>query len=838
MIALKHAVLVCTLLSSSIIAQAQKAIISGIVKDAATDQVIPNCVIYDDSTSIYTETNDLGFYELVIPHNKEITLVFSRLDYEQKILLIDAVADGERKKMDVYLSASLSNLEVLISESRLEQTGIIREGVTEFLRLPNTSGNLESVLAGTALGVNTGVGGELSAQYNVRGGNYDENLVYINDFEIYRPQLLQSSQQEGLTFANADLISTFTFSSGGFQAKYGDKLSSVLDLKYKKPEKVSSSVGLSLLGGSFHTEGKVPVGKKERPLRYVVGLRYKNTQSLLNSLDTQANYTANFGDLQGYFTYDFTPQLQIAFIQNTNQNHYLFIPTASTTIASGSKEEQLQFSSTFEGATNTRYRNNLGGLSLNYLPKSSKYPTYLKVLFSAYESEETNYSDVKALYDLYTINSMFNASNFGDILDTLASGTNQTFIDNQFTARITTLQHLGGVDFKKPSKKKTNNSHFLQWGLKYQQEAIQDTIQEWTAINSQGKTLPPDQEEVPPSTSVNSTLQLTSNRFNGFVQHTFTSTTRKREIQLTTGIRSGYWEVNDALFVTPRLQFLYDTKKQLSYRLATGLYYQSPFYRELRNGNGLVNTGVVPQKSWQVVGGIVYDFSMKKDDTKKFRLIAEAYYKKLWDLVSYDVDNVRITYAGENNARAYAAGLDVRVNGNFIPNAESWINLSFLRTRESIQGVQHKKAVINNPTGIDLKNVPRPNDRFMNLSIFFQDHFPRVKRLKTYLNYNFGTGLPYGLGRENIVFRNNFRYRATHQVNIGFSFSLWDHLAPHKAKHWLGFSKNAWLSLDVINLLNVRNVASNTLVPTADRQYVLPNYLTSRTANVRFRMEF
>ena len=837
MLALKHVALGCCFCSLLVVTQAQEATINGLVKDATTNQPIPNSTVYVESTNLNTATNEEGFYQLTIPSNKSITVVFTRLDYESKSFNIPPLATGTIKTIEVALTAMLSDVEVVISESKLEQTGIIREGMTELIRLPNTSSNLESVLTGTALGLNSGVGGEFSAQYNVRGGNYDENLVYVNDFEIHRPQLLRASQQEGLTFANADLIRNFTFSSGGFQAKYGDKLSSVLDIQYKKPDSVATSIALSLLGGSLHTEGKALIGKKQRPLRYLMGGRYKNTTSLLNSLDSRAAYTTNFGDFQTYFTYDWTPQLQVAMLHNINRNHYLFLPTSSTVIASKSEVDVFQFAADFEGATNTRYQNDFTGLSLNFLPKSTKHSTYLKVLLSTYESEETVFSDIKTLYDLYAIDTRTSIQTFGNIVDTLATGTTQHFIDNQFTARLLNLQHLGGIEFKGIAKRNTTKSHFLQWGLTYQQEAIQDTIQEWTATNSGGKSLPPDQETAPLTSTINSTLQLNSNRLNGFVQHTFNSENNHRAIQITAGFRSAYWEANDVLFFTPRVQFLYDTKKNLSYRLATGLYYQSPFYRELRNSSGAINTNVVPQKSWQIVGGLVYDFSIKKDREKPFRLIAEAYYKKLWDLVTYDLDNVRISYAGENNATGYAAGLDVRVNGNFIPNAESWINLSLLRTREAITGVQHKKAVANNPAGENIATVPRPNDRFMNLSVFFQDHFPRMKRLKTYLNYNFGTGLPYNVGTENIVFRNNFRYRATHQVNIGFSLSLWDQLAPHKTKHWLGFSKNAWLSLDVINLLNVRNVASNTVIQAVGRQYVVPNYLTSRTANIRFRIE-
>ena len=804
--------------------------IRGFIKDAISKEPIESATIYVDSMYVFAESDERGYYELILPSfHEEIVIVVSRVDCQSKTKKLSEIPS---KNINFLLSPLSSNLDIIVLENSIERTGIKRENIQELIRLPNASGNIESLLSGIGLGVNTGLGGEVSSQYNVRGGNYDENLVYINGFQVYRPQLIRTSVSEGLTFANPDLIQKLTFSSGGFHAKYGDKLSSVLDVRYKRPESFGASVGIGLLGGTFHMEGKKLIGESQKAFRYLIGLRYKNTQPLLNTFDTENAATANFGDLQGYFTYQVTPSIEFSYLYNFSDNQYKFVPKNSTTIASASKVQTFVLSSTFLGAERTDYKNLMNGIGINYSPQTSKNAIYLNFSASLYNNQEKEFSDLLTLYQLQSLDTKV-GSTFGEVIDTIATGGQYDFIRNQLDINISSLSHKGGIEFESSSK----TSFFLQWGINYQKEVIKDKILELERKGTEAYTeqIPP--ESIPITMQYDDQHNLSSNRYSGFIQNSFTrkKTRTSDEVRLTTGIRAAYWNLNRAFFISPRTQFFYAPSKSISYHIATGLYYQSPFYRELRTIEFDINREVLPQKSWHMIVGLKRNINFKKQEDKNFQLTVEAYYKKLWDLITYDIEDVRIQYAGDNNAQGHAYGLDVRLNGNLTPNSESWINMSFLRTRESIHGVQHKRTA-SNTTAENISSVPRPTDRFLNLSIFFQDHLPSFKRLETYVNYNIGTGLPYNFENE-IIFRNNLRYRPNHQLNIGFLFSLWkESYRSKKPRHWLGFSKDAWISFDVINVLNIRTVSSNRLIPTADGIFLVPNLLTSRTMNVRFKV--
>jgi hypothetical protein len=337
---------------------------------------------------------------------------------------------------------------------------------------------------------------------------------------------------------------------------------------------------------------------------------------------------------------------------------------------------------------------------------------------------------------------------------------------------------------------------------------------------------------------------LQSNRFSAYFQDTWTWRQEGvREIQATAGVRGAYWGLNDDWFVTPRAQLLYkplNTQKDISWRLATGLYYQQPFYRELRTRAGAVNTDVSSQKSAHFLAGMTYDFLWGRRRPTKMRLITEIYYKSMWDLVSFDLDNVRVRYSGANDSRGYATGMDIRLNGEFVPGAESWVNFSLLRTREQLYGVQHKVRTRGQAEGTNVKDVPRPTDRLFNMSMFFQDNLKRNKNIKMHLNFTVGSGLPFGLADKNTVYRNTYRFKPYHRVDIGFGWLLWNKdWIDRKPRHFLRFTRNTWLSLEVFNLMQVSNEASNTWIKTVyNTQYAIPNYLTSRRLNLRMRMDF
>lgn len=843
---MKQILLLCCLLSLPALLFSQaRATITGRVVDAGTDAPVELVTIYVDSTNTFTETARNGRYSIEVPVDIPFKLIFTRIGYKESPIAISPMASGTRRQLDIALAPQESDLEVVVRASKLQQAGMVREDVEQLKLLPSTSGNLESILPHIALGTSSGTGGELSSQYNVRGGNYDENLVYVNDFEIYRPQLIRAGQQEGLSFPNIDLISNLSFSSGGFEARYGDKLSSVLDIKYKRPDSLRGSFSGSLLGASAHLEGSFNVGKDSyQKLRYLIGARYKNTRYILGSLDVQGEYTPNFTDVQTYITYDITRDLQVGFLGNFNQSVYDFRPTERNT-GFGLVNFALQLFSVFEGQELDRFTTALGGLSLTYIPDRDRNPLFLKLLGSTYRSDENEAFDILGSYSLRQIDSNLGSGNFGEVVAELGTGTQQQYVRNFLNAEVTNLEHRGGIELQVDHKTiDVTSSHFLQWSAKFQQELIDDSINEWERLDSAGFSLPYDPSEVLLASVLKTQNLLSSNRLSAFFQDTYTfRNENKGELRISAGARLSYWDLNEELLFSPRAQLLYKPlqgKRDVSYRLAGGIYNQPPFYREMRRLDGTVNTDLRAQKSAHLVGGMTLDFYLGKKNPKKFRFITEAYYKSLWDLVSYEIENVRIRYSGENDATGYVAGLDLRLNGEFVPGAESWINLSFLKARENLNGIQHLSREIGQAEATEVDNVARPTDQFMTLAIFFQDYLKSNENFKMNLNLTIGTGLPFGLQGNNQVFRNTYRFDPYHRVDIGFSLLLYDRTKRGAdRKHFLSFTRKSWLSLEVFNLMQVQNQAGNTWIKTVfDQQYAIPNYLTSRRINLRFRMEF
>jgi hypothetical protein len=804
-------------LSEGYAQQGPTATITGLVSDAVTEAPIDVVTIYIKDTSIATESSVNGRYRLEVPAETAFVLVFSRLGYKTTEQEFRPMPARSSRQVDVAMATVDSDLEVIVRASKLEEAGMIREEVEDMKLLPTTTGNFESLLPHIALGASGGTGGELSSQYNVRGGNYDENLVYVNDFEIYRPQLIRAGQQEGLTFPNIDLIRDLTFSSGGFQARYGDKQSSVLDIRYKRPEEFKASIGGSFLGGSAHIEGSTQVGKDSyQKFRYLVGARYKTTRYLLGTLDTQGEYVPDFTDIQAYLTYDINRDWQIGLLGNFNRSVYQFTPESRST-ALGLINFALELFSVFEGQEVDDFTTAMGGVSATYLPDRDRNPYYLKFLASTFQSSENERIDITGFYSLRQIESDLGASNFGEVLAELGTGIQQQYVRNFLTLNVSNIQHKGGLELQTDhDEMERTSSHFLHWGAKYQRETIDDFINEWERLDSAGYSLNEELTYAPDEVALASVLKtrnlLNSNRFSAFFQDTYTFREESRyELKVSAGVRASYWDLNKELIVTPRAQLLYKplaSKTDISYRLAAGLYHQPPFYRELRRLDGTLNTDLRAQKSMHIVGGLTYDFYLGKKNPKKFRFITEVYYKSLWDMVSYDIENVRIRYSGENDASGYVTGIDFRLNGEFVPGAESWINLSFLRARERLAGVQHLLRDIGDEEARPVDDVPRPTDQLMTLSIFFQDYLPKNENFKMHLNLTVGTGLPFGLQGNNEVFRNTYRFSPYHRVDIGFSLLLWDEeRLARRPNHPLRFSKSTWISLEVFNLMQVQNQA-------------------------------
>ncbi|MBV6440752.1 MAG: TonB-dependent receptor [Haliscomenobacteraceae bacterium CHB4] len=837
-------ILFCT--APLLLSAQETATVSGRILDASNEQPVELVTIFVKGGKTSVTSDERGFFAIQVPANERVALGFRRVAFKESNADVLPLPPGARFALDVRLAPIESNLEVVISERRLDDAGLVREKNIEALKLlPSSTGNLESVLPHIALGTNMGTGGELSSQYQVRGGNYDENLVYVNDFEIYRPQLIRAGQQEGLTFPNIDLVRDLSFSSGGFQSKYGDKLSSVLDVKYKRPDSLRASASASLLGASAHVEGSIKSKKDTyRAFRYLAGARYKTTRLLLGSLDVEGEYVPNFTDVQAYLTYDLNRDWQLGVIGNYNRSKYNFIPE-SLVRAFGLVNYALQIRTAFEGQEVDDFTQAMGGVSLTYLPDRERNPLYHKILASAWRSQENERFDILGYYILGELEENLGSGDFGEIVNILGTGTQQTWIRNYLTADVVNAEYRGGIELQRDETEAgLTRSHFLQWSAKWQNEQITDKINEWERLDSALYSLPYDTNFLFVRRVLKTRNNLQSDRFSAFFQDTWTW--RKdgvREFQVTGGVRGQYWNLNKDWFVTPRVQLLYkplNIRQDISWRLATGMYFQPAFYREMRRPDGTVNTDLAAQKSAHVVGGFTYDFLWGKRRPVKMRLITEAYYKQMWDLVSYDLDNVRIRYAGENNSTGYATGLDVRLNGEFVKGAESWINLSILRTREALDGVQHKKREIGDLQGYDVKDVPRPTDRIVTVSTYFQDYLRKNKNITMQLNFTIGTGLPFGIPDNNVIYRNPYRFANYYRVDIGFGFQLWkkDWLS-RKPHHFLRFTRNTWASLEVFNLLAVANEASNTWIKAITNvQYAIPNYLTGRRVNLRVRMDF
>ncbi|MBP6397073.1 MAG: carboxypeptidase-like regulatory domain-containing protein [Saprospiraceae bacterium] len=820
-------------LSTIVVSQAT---LFGVVRDGSSQLPIEFAEVFTEGGKFQTTSDSLGNFLLDLPENEGFIVKFYRLGYQAVEYKVPAMSLGTKRYLTVILQPQSSDLDITITASRIEDAGVVRESVSEFKILPTASGNFEAVLPSIALGVNSGSGGELSSQYNVRGGNYDENMVYINDFEVFRPQLIRAGQQEGLSFPNIDLIRDITFSSGGYEARYGNKMSSVLDIRYKRPDTFKSSVSASLLGASAHLEGSKRLGPNAyHKLRYLVGARYKTNKYLLGSLDVKGEYLPDFADVQAYLTYQLNQNLQLGFLANYNAAIFNFIPaTRSTTL--GLITNTLRFSTAYEGAEKDKFIHGLAGLSLNFVPETRDRPYFIKWMASRYSSSEQENFDILGYYRLAQIESNLGADNFGEEVAVLGTGTQHRFARNYLYTEIYNTELRAGFDLGEKG-----NSHYLEAGVKYQHESYDDDLNEWERIDSAGYSLPYSGSSIVLSQYLKTANRLRNEKVEMYVHNSHERNVGQGTFKLNSGVRVSHLDLGDEWLVSPRVSLHWrpaHNPRNLSWKLAWGIYHQAAQYREFRNPVGELNTALKAQRAQHFVAGLDLDFPWSRISKKPFRLIAEMYYKKFDRLVSYDVDNVRIAYSGTNNASGYAAGIDLRVNGEFVPDAESWINLSFLTAREKLEGVTHLR--FQDTSAVAVSTVPRPTDRLASVNIFFQDYLPSNKNFKANISYSFATGLPFGTKDDNLVYRNVFRYKIYQRLDIGFSLLLWDEKKrKEKPHHFLSFSKASWLSLEVFNIMGVVNTASVTWIKTiTNAQYAINNNLTSRRVNLRFRIDF
>jgi len=812
------------------VACAQQATVIGTLKDEQ-GKPIEGVTIIIKNTLKGTISNERGNYKLSIPADKDVTIVFSHIQFETQRKVVRASA-GSKYLLNFSFKEGRTVLPIFIVEDKKTRQKVsmfrVDPKIVEYI--PTVSGGIEGLIK-TLPGVSSN--NELSSQYSVRGGNYDENLIYVNDFEIYRPFLIRSGQQEGLSFINPNLVSSISFSAGGFEARYGDKMSSVLDIKYKKPRGFGGSVSASLLGSAMHLEGD----NENHRFTYLFGARYKSNQYILNSLQTKGQYKPSFIDIQTYMTYDLTTEFELGFLGYYSRNKYLVEPDSVVT-RFGNVLDVVELAIFFDGQEVDEYETAMGGLSLNYTPNKN---LSLKWLASAYLTKEDETFDIIGDYFLYAVETDLGKDDFGQRAFSLGWGTSHDWARNYLDAMVLNTELKGGYS-------SNNKNHYLQWGAKYQYEDINDEINEWLRVDSVGFSLPYSDSIVLISEVLKTNIGLSSSRVTAYIQDDWiiTQDDTTKEITLTAGVRAHYWNFNNELLISPRVQFSFrplswrknkpnkegiHEKRDVIFKGAAGFYYQPPFYREFRDRDGIINNNIRSQRSIHAVLGADWNFKMWK---RPFKFTAEAYYKQLNNLIPYDLDNVLIRYHAKNNAKGYAAGIDFRINGEFVPGAESWASLSFLRTEENLDDDYN---IVSGDT-VSKGFIPRPTDQLVNFGMFFQDYLPGNKNFKVHLNFLFGSSLPFG-PPEAIQARNAFRAPPYRRIDIGFSALLVSKDKELPPKSPFRHFESIWITAEIFNLLQIDNTVSYLWVKDLNNAvYAVPQNLTTRRINIRLITKF
>ncbi len=755
-------------------------------------------------TTVGTLTDEDGRFSLDVKSDTAILSV-SMLGYAEERFKIT--------KLSGYLRIRLQEDNVLdsvyIVAQRKQSDNVVLIDVSNMRNVPTITGGVEGLVKSQAGVVSTN---ELSQQYSVRGGSYDENSVYVNGIEIFRPQLVRSAQQEGLSFVNLDMVESVEFSSGGFAAEVGDKMSSVLDIRYRKPErKFEGSVSGSFLGAS------ASIGSKTGNFSQLHGFRYKSSAYLLNKENADSsicNYDTDFVDYQTYLSWEISPKWEISMLGNIARNKYNFTPKTRETNF-GSVSETKKFKVFYEGGEVDDYRSYFGNLSLDFKPRKN---IKLSLLGNGYRSDENVTYDIDGEYFLSDIvpNDVMNVDYSQGVAAYLEHAR------NCLKTNIVTLSHLGEVRF---------NKNVMKWGLTLQKEKVEDKIEEWEMRDSSGYSQPLRNDCFPIFSNQYSDLKMESTRFISFLQNTLQGETDKGRVIFTAGVRFNYWSFNDELLFSPRASIAYFPEKcsNWGFRWSIGRYSQSPFYKEVRNtlknANGDVevqlNDKIQSPRSWQLVVGADKYFSMWK---RPFKFTYEIYGKYIDRLIPYTVNNVEIIYEGENNGIGYVVGADVKLFGEFVPGSDSWISVGWLRARENIYG--------------DGKGyMYSPNSRMYNVSLFFQDKFPNIDQLEVNLTLNFAGGFRYG--KPGDVDRDLYTSGSYTRADIGATYSLKQGRDKIMTKPVLRKLRGIGLSFDCLNLFAINNVSSYSWIKTADgQQCPVPNYLTGRQLNLKLRIDF
>ncbi|WP_298902783.1 carboxypeptidase-like regulatory domain-containing protein [uncultured Psychroserpens sp.] len=819
--------LLIALLGFSFLGISQTATIRGIILDEGK---LPISGVNIKAGSDGTTTNDNGFYILKIPANTDVTIIYTHIGHK-RIEATFNLKNGQEIEFNPVMSVEIEQIAAVVINGNTRQSV---DGVTtitpEIIRtVKGANPGVENLLK-TLPGVN--ISNELSTQYSVRGGNFDENLVYVNEIEVYRPFLIRSGQQEGLSFVNTDMVQNVDFSAGGFQAKYGDKLSSVLDITYRNPVRFGIRADASLLGGSITAEA----ASKDSKFSGIVGLRYRDNSLLINSLETETNVNPVFADAQTYLTYKFSDKFHLNFLGNVSLNKYNFQPKNRQTNF-GTLDEPVALLVFYEGQEKDQYLTTFGAFKANYFASDD---LTLKLIASAYHTTEEEYFDILAQYRLGEVNSSIGDENLGEVEFSEGIGSQLTHARNDLDAVIVNIEHKG--DYK------LDEESTLEWSVKYTHEDIRDRLVEWEVIDSAGFSVRPPIFDIPNNQpyepfegplvafqNVRATNAVQIDRLQAYAQWSKRSMLGSNEVFYNAGIRVHNWTVNSDIpnqngvssstqtVFSPRAQFAIkpNWEKDMLFRIAGGLYYQPPFYRELRDSSGTVQPNVKAQKSFHIVVGNEYSFEMWD---RPFKLVSEAYYKGLSDVNPYTLENVRIRYRARNNAKAYAYGVDFRLNGEFVPGTESWFSFGYLKTEENIDNRGY---------------ISRPTDQRLKFGVLFQDYVPNIPDLKMYLNLVYNTGVPGGSPSYADPYDFQTRLRDYRRADLGISYVIVDKNKTYTSK-WKQKFKELTVGIEIFNMFNAQNTITNTWVRDvySKRQFAIPNFLTPRVFNVRLSTRF
>ena len=820
------ALLVAIFINGNMIAQGHEVRVFGYVLDTDNRGVELANVYVEENTMIGTTTNQNGYYEFFVEVNDTITLVYSMIGYEtirQQLYTTRNVIG-----INVVLPTNEELLNEITVRGIQRQTNTMdRVDIGAARLMPDaTGGGIESLLI-TFAGVSQN--NETSSQYNVRGGSFDENSVYVNGIEVHRPLLIRSGQQEGLSFVNPDMVESVDFSAGGFDAKYGDKMSSVLDIQYKRPTQLESRLSMSLLGAN----GYVGWGDSTRSQMH--GIRYKTSRYLLGTMDTKGEYQPNFVDYQTQMTWKAGKQRRwdITLLGNFSQNSYIFAPDSSKT-ATGTLQQAIEKVIYFEGQEKDIFRTAFAALNISHKPNRN---IQLNLDLSGFYTHEKETFDIRSEYVLSekpmdtggdgnqeengNNNPMSEEITNGNLKNegVLGTGVFHEHARNTLQAGMITLAHSGAW------KSGENN---LQWGLSGQVEMINDRISEWEWRDSMGYSMPNLEQEMALYYALKGTATMLNGRIQAYVQDSYRWYTENGNVLLTGGIRLNWWSFTNEILPSPRLSLAWmpGWKRDFTFRVATGLYYQAPFYKELRQvvqDDGAVNriylnNRLKAQRSWQLVMGTDYYF---RAWGRPFKFTAEAYGKLIDRMESYTVDNVRVRYSGINDSKGYTLGLDLKLMGELVPGADSWISFSTMRSR--MRFVDDK---------YELGWIPTPQEQRYNLTIYFQDYLPQLPQYKVHLKLIYSEGMPYGYPR-NEKLRYIGHMDDYQRIDIGASrvFSAATDKWMKKSKHVDSWS----VQLEVFNLIGQPNVNSYYWTTDATgQQWSTPNTLTGRMFNLKF----